>query len=151
VSVAFRMAGPGDLNSLLGFSQALYAEDGTAEFVRERAARGFRQLIDDESCGRVWVIDVDGLAVGYLALTWGFSIEYHGRVGLIDELFVERGHRGRSLGTDAIRIAEGVCRERGVRAVQLEVARANTGAQRLYRRVGFVDHDRYLMTKELEG
>ena len=45
--------------------------------------------------------------------------------------------------------AEGVCRGRGVRALHLEVERENTRAQSIYRRAGFVDHDRYLLTKWL--
>jgi GNAT superfamily N-acetyltransferase len=146
----FRPAVADDIELLVGFSAALYAEDGTALFVRSRAEAGFRQLVNDESLGRVWLIEEGGRPVGYLVLTWGFTIEYDGRVGLIDELFVEPGHRSQGLGARAIQVAEVACRTRGIRAVQLEVARANTRAQALYRREGFVDHDRYLMTKELK-
>ncbi|HEX2680374.1 MAG TPA: hypothetical protein VHQ03_03690 [Candidatus Dormibacteraeota bacterium] len=37
----------------------------------------------------------------------------------------------------------------GVHALHLEVTHANTGAQQLYRKFGFEDHDRYLMTKRI--
>lgn len=147
----FRSAGSGDIGGLLGFSEALYREDGTARFERRRAEAGFRQLMEDGSFGCVWMIDVDGRSVGYVALTWGFSIEHWGRVGLVDELYVLPDHRGRGLGAAAMELAERSCRERGVKAVQLEVSRANVRAQGLYRRRGFADHDRYLMTKELGG
>ncbi len=39
------------------------------------------------------------------------------------------------------------CRELGVRALHLEVERENVEAQALYRRIGYKDHDRYLLTK----
>jgi len=39
--------------------------------------------------------------------------------------------------------------ELGVTAIHLEVDRGNKPAQGLYRRTGYVDHDRYLMTKWL--
>ena len=45
--------------------------------------------------------------------------------------------------------AETQCRAVGVRALHLEVERDNTNARALYRKVGFVDHDRYLMTKRI--
>jgi len=151
MDVMLRPAIADDIELLLRFSAALYAEDGTALFVRSRAEVGFRRLVNDESLGRVWLIEEGGRSVGYIVLTWGFSIEYEGRVGLIDELFVEPGRRSRGLGARAIEVAEVACRERGIGALQLEVARANTRAQALYRRAGFVDHDRYLMTKELKG
>jgi ribosomal protein S18 acetylase RimI-like enzyme len=144
-----RPAASGDLEKLLSFSEALYREDGTLRFEEERARAGFRQLLEDDSLGRVWMIDAGGRPVGYVVLTWGFSIEHWGRVGLVDELFVLPDHRDRGLGTAALELVERSCRERGVRAIQLEVSRSNVRGQELYRRRGFVDHDRYLMTKDV--
>jgi len=37
----------------------------------------------------------------------------------------------------------------GVKALHLEVERTNTAAQAFYRKIGFKDHSRYLMTKWL--
>lgn len=51
----------------------------------------------------------------------------------------------------ALQRVEEVCRMEGIRALHLEVDRGNTRAQELYRRVGYRDHDRYLLTKWLEG
>ncbi|HYS78429.1 MAG TPA: hypothetical protein VEO94_06295 [Candidatus Dormibacteraeota bacterium] len=55
----------------------------------------------------------------------------------------------------ARRALEGILRDRslgrvwmiGVRALHLEMERGNVAAQALYRRHGFADHDRYLMTR----
>jgi ribosomal protein S18 acetylase RimI-like enzyme len=38
-----------------------------------------------------------------------------------------------------------------VRALHLEVERANTAAQGLYRKFGFADHERYLFTRWIES
>lgn len=48
---------------------------------------------------------------------------------------------------DAAVLLAAPCREAGVSALHLEVARKNTAAQGFYRRLGFEDHDRYLMTR----
>ena len=45
--------------------------------------------------------------------------------------------------------AEEACRALGIRAVHLVVERYKEGAQALYRRVGFVAHEREVMTKTL--
>jgi ribosomal protein S18 acetylase RimI-like enzyme len=37
-----------------------------------------------------------------------------------------------------------------VTALHLEVERKNKAAQEFYRRIGFQDHDRYLMTRWIE-
>jgi len=57
--------------------------------------------------------------------------------------------RGKGVGKLALAFAEDACRALGVRALHLEVERANAAAYGLYRKVGFVDHERYLLTKRL--
>jgi diamine N-acetyltransferase len=148
-SPTLRRAGPGDLERLLGFVAALYAEDGSIPFVRDRVSAALLTLMGDDSLGRVWLIEVDGSAAGYLVAVWGFSLEWHGRDAFVDELFVDPAHRRRGLGTAALRRAETECLAAGVRALHLEVERSNPRAQALYRREGYRDHDRYLMTKRL--
>jgi ribosomal protein S18 acetylase RimI-like enzyme len=46
-------------------------------------------------------------------------------------------------------LAKAACREAGVRALHLEVERANARARALYARSGFTDQDRLLLTKRL--
>lgn len=57
--------------------------------------------------------------------------------------------RGRGLGREALQLMEQACRKAGVRARHLEVERGKEGAIELYRRMGFVDHARHLMTRLL--
>lgn len=89
----------------------------------------------------------DKEVAGYIVLTFGFSLEYHGRDALVDEIYLRERFRGQGTGTRGLQFIEGVCRELGIRALHLEVERANIIAQSVYRRAGFVDHDRYLLTK----
>jgi ribosomal protein S18 acetylase RimI-like enzyme len=42
---------------------------------------------------------------------------------------------------------EEACRDHGITALHLEVERTNLRAAALYRRLGFRDHDRYLLTQ----
>ena len=130
---------------------ALYAEDGTAPFVRAAVERALDALLRDPERGRVWLIERDGGPVGYLVLTWGFSLEFHGRDAYIDELYVAPEHRGAGVGGEAIGLAEHVCREQGVRALHLEVDLGNERAHALYRRNGFAERGHRLMTKAIAG
>jgi ribosomal protein S18 acetylase RimI-like enzyme len=91
-----------------------------------------------------------GNLAGYIVLTLGYSLEFHGRDAFVDELFVLPEYRHRDVGTQALPFIGQQCRLLGVHALHLEVERGNTAAQRLYRGLGFRDHDRYLMTKWLE-
>lgn len=67
----------------------------------------------------------------------------------VDELYLEPESRSRGLGREALAIAEDYCRERGVRTLLLEVEPHREQAFELYRRSGFEDHGRRLMTKRI--
>jgi ribosomal protein S18 acetylase RimI-like enzyme len=97
----------------------------------------------------VWLLCQDGQVIGYIILTIGFSFEFHGHDAFIDELYVEPAYRRRGFGRQAVEFLEKKALEMGVNAVHLEVDRGNDPAFDLYRRAGYENHDRFLMTKWL--
>ena len=54
----------------------------------DAAARAFTSLLAEPDRGRVWLVDVETESVGYVVLTFGFSMEYGGPRGFIDDFFV---------------------------------------------------------------
>jgi ribosomal protein S18 acetylase RimI-like enzyme len=146
MAAAFRAARPADVDAIVALVHEYYAGEGYA-FDEAAARRAIAGL--DATRGRLWVADEGGAVVGYLAVTFGWSIEYHGRDAFIDELYVAPSHRGRGLGRAAMTLAEEACRTAGVQALHLEVERTNVNARELYRRRGFTDSERLLMTRPL--
>jgi ribosomal protein S18 acetylase RimI-like enzyme len=146
---SFRAALQADVEQLLEFMRALYEEDGSAAFRRDAAGEALRDLLDDPGRGRVWLIERGGEPAGYLVVTWGFSLEFHGRDAFIDELYVAPAHRGTGLGCQALELAEAACRAYGVGALHLEVDSGNERAHALYLRSGFAERGLRLMTKRL--
>ena len=149
--VTFRQADPDDLNAVLELVRQYYGDEGYA-LQNERARAALRDFIlSQPHHGRVWLIEENQTAVGYVILTLGFSLEYLGRDAFIDEVFVVPEARGRGLGARAVQLAESAGRELGVRALHLEAEKSKGTAVDLYRRLGFEDHDRFLMTKMLDS
>jgi diamine N-acetyltransferase len=148
-AASFRPATQTDVGPLLGFMRALYQEDGTTPLREDAAEAALRRLLAEPACGLVRVIERGGEAAGYLVLTWGFSLEFHGRDAFIDELYVAPRHRGAGLGRAAVEWAEAACREHGAGALHLEVEIANERAHGLYRSRGFAERGLRLMTKRL--
>jgi GNAT superfamily N-acetyltransferase len=146
----FRPASPGEVDAILGMMRGYYEQDGYT-FVEAEARSAALALIGDPQLGRLWVTCDGARVVGYVAATLGFSFEYRGREAFVDELFIAESHRGRGLGREALEIAEAYCRDAGVNALHLEVERHRDTALELYRRWGFADYDRTLMTKWLTG
>jgi len=123
-----------------------YAHEGLV-FDEERTLGAFRTLAADPNLGRVWIFRVGGEAVGYLAVTVCFSLEFAGRYALVDELYVREAHRGRGIGAHALEAAAEACRALDVSALRLEVDVQNTRARDLYRRLGFVLQERHMMSR----
>ena len=142
----FRLANSTDIDKLMEFMRQFYAIDQYL-FDEQAARTTLEKIVDDLSLGRVWLINHEDEAIGYLVVTFGYSLEYHGRDAFIDELFVKASHRNLGIGTKAIQFALEACPELGIQALHLEVERSNAAAQALYRKFGFEDHDRFLMTR----
>ena len=147
--VRFSVATPPDEETVLSLMREFY-EIEHLTFTEEAARAALRQLLEGHQYGMVALMHAGEELIGYLVLTFGFSLEFHGRDALVDELYVREAHRGHGAGTLSLAFAEQLCRTEGIRALHLEVDRANEPARRLYHRAGYVDHDRYLLTRWLE-
>ena len=146
--VQFRRAEPADIDALLRLQAGYYQEDGYPHD-KGKARRAWEIFLSDTSLGSAWAVDSAPGLVGYVVVTLGYSLEYLGIDAFIDELYLIPAVRGQGLGRQALKVAEAVCAELGVDALHLEVERSKTGARELYRRFGFVDSKRVLMTKRL--
>jgi ribosomal protein S18 acetylase RimI-like enzyme len=145
---ALRPATLDDVATLVGLMRAFYAEDGHA-FREDAARRALVGLLEGTAHGRVLVIETDGETAGYAAVTFGYSLEFHGRDAFLDELYVRPERRGAGLGRAAIERAVEICRAEGIGAIHLEVGAGNDPARRLYEGAGFVDRAHHLMTRRL--
>ncbi|MCQ3975641.1 MAG: hypothetical protein DPW09_19570 [Anaerolineae bacterium] len=137
--ITFTSAKNADIETLVKLRQ----ESGAEGQANGRAALG--QIINDASMGRIWLIETDHQPVGYVAVTFSYSLEFHGRDALLDELYLRSS--AQTLGQSALKFVQAQCQALGVNALHVEMERANTQAQNLYRAVGFEDDDSYLMTK----
>lgn len=141
----FRNADQGDIDALLLQMRHLYEHDG-ALFLEDTSRAAALQLLGDPQAGVIQIIETtDGAIAGYFVLTFGYSLEYGGHYGLLDELYIDAAHRGKGLGTSAVARVREICAERGAATLLLEVDRSNSEASQLYQRLGFVENTRKLM------
>jgi GNAT superfamily N-acetyltransferase len=145
----FRVASDTDINTILTFMCQFYAID-QYPFDEQIAYVALTDMMRDSSLGRVWLIYNRDEAIGYIVITFGYSLEYHGRDAFIDELFIEARYRHQGVGTKTVQFVLEACRELGIHALHLEVERTNIAGQALYRKFGFENHDRHLMTRRIE-
>lgn len=150
MEISFRLAELGDVERIVRFHVALNAYDGTVADPA-RAQAGLELLLGREDLGGVWLICADETPVGYIVLTWGFSLEFGGRDAFVDELYIEEGCRGQGVGRQTLAFAESICRARDIQALHLEVERENVNAQAVYERVGFEKRAGYFLMSKPVG
>ena len=145
----FKLVDHADVDILLDLAREYYAFDGHT-YDREIVRAALEGLMRKPAFGRIWLICDGALPIGYVILTIGYSIEYHGHDAFVDELYLRESHRGRGWGRAALTFVEQVCRELDVRALHLEVERENIAAHAVYRKFGFEDQDRFLLNKWID-
>ena len=119
------------------------------QFDEPAASLAVNSVLNNPDLAQIYLIFRGPELAGYFALTFCFSLEFHGRFALFDELYLREPYRRQKLGRAVVVFAEDLCRKAGIKAVRLEVGRENQGAQSLYRAAGFKKDERNLMTKWL--
>ncbi|HXV24547.1 MAG TPA: GNAT family N-acetyltransferase [Alphaproteobacteria bacterium] len=146
-ALAIRPARAEDLDRLLGFAEDFYAEDG--HVLTDDGRRALTGIVAGEPAARAWVFELEGRMVGYGVVTVGFSVEHGGRDGFLDDFYLAPKARGRGLGRRALEFLVEEARKLGIRVLHLEVETGNERALGLYRRSGFREDGRRLMSKRL--
>ncbi|HLO47815.1 MAG TPA: GNAT family N-acetyltransferase [Kamptonema sp.] len=148
MTISYRVGALSDLTLLLELVKEFHAKEKLA-FDEKLDNDALEIFLADPSLGKIWLIQKEDEVIGYIILTFGYSLEYRGRDAFVDEFYLRPKHRGQGIGTQTLAFVENVCRGLGVQALHLEVDFENPDAQRLYQRVGYQRHHRFLMTKDL--
>ena len=141
---SLHLAGPEDFDRLLPMVAAFHNEAGFGTDA-DHIEAAIRPLLEGAPHGAVWLIGPKRAPVGYLCVSFGWSIEFGGLDAMLDEIYVRPAVRGRGMGATALDEIAKALRESGVRAMHLEVERDNETTQRLYARSRFVPRDRYML------
>lgn len=149
MSASLTLASLEHLDQLLPLVAAFQEEEGID--ISEDARRAaIVPLLEGIPHGTVYLIGPSRAPIGYVVLSFGWSLEFGGLDGFIDELYIRRAVRGRGIATDVLLALPRALAQAGLRALHLEVDAANEAARKLYLRTGFRPRDGYhLMTRTL--
>ena len=149
MTAALHLARPEDLERLLPLVAAFHGEEGLHK-TDEQRRDALAPLLDGIPHGCVYLIGPARAPLGYVVVTFGWSVEFGGMDGFVDEIYIRPAVRGRGIATEVLSELPKALAGAGLKALHLEVGRENEVAQRLYARSRFQPRDRYmLMTREL--
>jgi ribosomal protein S18 acetylase RimI-like enzyme len=139
-----REAAQEEFSQLLQFVREYHQFEGV-DLDEEQRSTAVQTLLADRSLGQIWLVVVGEVPVGYLALTFGYSIEFTGRDGTIDEFYISPPYRGQGLGRQVLERVIEEAKKLGLKALHLEVARTNARAQSLYLSASFAPREKYML------
>lgn len=144
MSASIHLAGPEDEDRVLSLVAAFHAEQGFELDPAQRRA-AIHPLLSGSPYGSVYLIGPQRAPIGYVAVTFTWSLEYGGLDAALDEVYLRPGVRGRGIASEVV---SAICKrlfEAGVQLIDLEVDRDNAAARRLYQRMGFEPRESYLI------
>jgi ribosomal protein S18 acetylase RimI-like enzyme len=150
MEVRLEISEENDLEQVVSFVRAYHAFEGIED--TDDISATIQPLLGNSQYGRVWLIYAGSQPVGYIAVCFGYSIEFAGPDAFIDEMFIVPEQRAKGIGRSALRLLKPQAAVLGLKALHLEVARTNERAQRLYASTGFRSRERFfLMSSDTSG
>lgn len=137
MKIVIRSAGHSDIESMVDLLYQLYAIEEDFPFNRSLHETGLDMMLRS-SDARVFVADVDSRNVaGMVTVQKRISSAYGGACGIVEDVVVDSGYRGRGIGRGLLRHVEEYGRRHGFILLQLAADRNNTPALDFYASQGW--------------
>lgn len=130
------LAGPADAPKLLPLVAAFLtetsrdAEDAVIE-------NGITPLLEGSPHGAIWLIGPRIAPVGYVCISFGWSLGLGGMTGHLDAFYIRKAVRGRGMGTEAMHGLVKALQGSGLKSLSMITDTQNDAALSLARRSGF--------------
>ncbi len=113
----------------------------------EQTQQAVFQLINNPELGQAWFLEAQTeqgpVILGHVIISFSFSLEYGGRIAMIDQIYLKPEWRNQGIGTQILPMVEACILKAGARALSLEVNIGNKSARRFYERHQFVPHRQF--------
>lgn len=143
-----RAAGSRDLDVLLLLVEQ-FQEFERIPFDADAARRNLERLLAEPRLGRALLAELEGQAIGYAIITFGYDLEFGGMDAYLTDFFLIERERDRGIGSWLLAKVEEAARAADVKALHLLVAPSNHRAHHVYYRAGFRASPRLFLTKVL--
>lgn len=146
---AIHLAAPDDLPRVLSLMERYHAETALPHDDQHRTDV-VSPLLDGSPLGAVWLIGPARAPLGYVLVTFGWSVAAGGMIGWLDEVFIRPSVRRRGIGTECLHAVSVSLKAAGMKAMHVQLDSDNAAAARFCSRAGFVAApDQTLMTDPL--
>ncbi len=144
MTTALTLADPQDAPRVLDLMARYHTEAGLPYDDAHRATV-VDPLLQGSPLGAVWLIGPQRAPLGYVMVTFGWSVPLGGMVGWLTEVFIRPSVRRRGIGTEVVHAITVSLREAGMKALHAHASQADDVASRFGRRVGFAGSETVIL------
>lgn len=141
---ALHLARPEDIDRLLPLVTAFHTELGIDSDDTLRRA-GILPLLEGSPHGVAYLMGPQRAPIGYVVICFGWSVEFGGMDGFVDEIYVRPGVRGRGIGSEVLSSLAKALSQAGMKALHLEVRKDDDVTRRFYEKLRFAARDDYVL------
>jgi ribosomal protein S18 acetylase RimI-like enzyme len=133
-----------DIDIVVGYMQALQKDDpeempNNTDTLVKKIQDSFKYPNEVKT----FLVEDNGISVGYFVLAFGYSFEFGGRIIMLDEMYVDPSARGKGYAKAMIDFTEQFARDNDCKSVYMVTTQSNEYARNLYRKYGYSDMIRY--------
>ena len=145
ITISYKIAEICDISIIIKLMREYYAFE-TIKLNEQNTKERLEEFIKKCELGKLWLIEINNNAEGYIVVTNGFGLE-HGRNVMIDEFYIREKYRGQGIGLRTMQFIEKELLSIGISSIHTEVDRKNHKAREFWEKIGFQKYDRFPMTK----
>lgn len=146
MTTAITLANAEHAAQVLGL-MARYHEEAGLPFDDSHRADVAAPLLDGSPLGAVWLIGPGRAPLGYVMVSFGWSMAHGGMVGWLEEVFIRDSVRSRGIGTEVLHAVVVNLRQAGLKAMHVQLPPAARAAG-FCKRVGFAPVDGFIQMTE---
>jgi GNAT superfamily N-acetyltransferase len=147
MNIKIDFATAADLPHLADLLAELFTLESDFSPERDKQLRGLKLVLDQPELGRLFVLRVDGHVAGMANALITISTAEGGRVLLLEDVIVQRTHRGLGLGRQLVAHVLAWAQGQGMARVTLLADRDNQPALEFYRKLGFESSSMVVLRK----
>ena len=136
MSASVNLAGEENAALCLALMEKHHAEQGLPYDDAHRIAVA-SPLLAGNPLGAIWLIGPARAPLGYVLVTFAWSVEAGGMVGWISEIYMRPSVRKRGIGTETLHAVAVALRAGGIKALHAEIGGADNPLLHFWKRVGF--------------
>ncbi|MFP7672776.1 GNAT family N-acetyltransferase [Marivita sp. S0852] len=141
---SLHLATTDDLPKILPLVASFHAHQGF-DTTADHQHDAILPLLEGSPHGAIWLIGPRRAPVGYVVVSFGWSVEFGGLDAIVDELFIRSAVRNRGMGSEALDGLAKALKDGGIRALHLEANKSDETLHKFYSRARFQPRDGHLL------